>query len=55
MRSSDLFCLRSEMNLMKNVWASRSSIHSTPRIIFVNADGSRAGSGRLSGARLSRD
>ena len=50
----DLFCLRSVMYWMKNPWASRSSIQLIPRIISVNAEGSRAGSGRLSGAWLSR-
>ena len=40
---------------MKNAWASRSSIQSIPRIISVNANGSCSGSGRLSGAWLSKD
>ena len=43
------------MEWMKNAWASRSSIQSIPRIIYINPDGSCSGSGRLSGAWLSKD
>ena len=57
--SLDSFCLRSVIYWMKNAWVSRSPIQSISRIIYVNADGSCAGScarpGGLSGEWLSKD